>query len=231
MTTCVRLMILLLLTGALPAGASAGYRLDLELNPAAPFPFLERFGSIDISVFSDGVSGKALVLRGFSRNGSDEITVMHRLARVYLDIPIPRLQSILLALSGSDTEVMPGLGSLPVSKPVRGRVGGLEALRYRIQLGPESSMDVWTTTAIEPNPHYLRLAREFAATISQSAGDLARQLQGMPVYIEMNTTHHRKVTLLRVKGFAKDAEGASDELRVGSVYVQAPGTELIFDGG
>ncbi|MFN2240627.1 MAG: hypothetical protein ABR524_14680, partial [Thermoanaerobaculia bacterium] len=108
----ILLLVLLLLPATLLAAPDA-YRLDLELNPAAPFPFLSKFGTVEISVHPGGVSGKALVLRGFSRNGSSSVTVMNPLARLFVDLPLETIRKRILSLSGSQGEVMPNLREFP----------------------------------------------------------------------------------------------------------------------
>lgn len=212
----------------LEAASAAGYRLDLEFNPAAPFPFLSKFGSVEISLFPGGVSGKAPLLRGFSRNGSSEVTVMSPISRMYVDLAIQRIRPMVLTLGGAEREVMPGLSEFPISKPMKGKVKGLDARRYRIQLGPESSMDVWTTSAIPPNPSYLRLAHEFIGAISQPALKMARSLEGTPVYVELNTTHHKKLPLLRIKSFTRSSDGEAEALKVGALYLKAPGADKVL---
>lgn len=207
---------------------AAGYRLELEANPAAPFPFLSKFGSVEITLYPGGVAAKAPLLRAFSRNGDPHVTVMSPLSRLYADVALPKIRSMLLTLARAEGEVMPGMGEFPVAAPVKGKVGGLEALRYRIQLGPESSMDVWTTTAIPKNPQYQRLALEFAGTISRAAAAMVSRFAGTPVYVELNTIHYKKVALLRVKGFRPASEGEAGDLAVGRLYLKAPGADAIL---
>jgi hypothetical protein len=222
------LFVLLLLPATLSASPSS-YRLDLELDPGAPFPFLSRFGKIEISVHPDGVSGKALVLRGFSRNGSSSLTVMNPLARLYVDLPLDTIRRRILSLSGSKDEVMPKLREFPVSGPLPGKVRGLDARRYRVHLGPESHLDVWTLASVPPNPQYLRLAQLFAGTISRNAAGMSSKFEGMPVYVEMNTTKHKKLQLLRVKQFTLGDDSGAEALKVGRVYAKAPGSDWLLE--
>jgi len=222
------ILVLLLLPATLSASPNA-YRLDLELDPSAPFPFLSRFGKIEISVHEGGVSGKALVLRGFSRNGSSSVTVMNPLARLYVELPLATIQRRILALGGADGEVMPGLGEFPVSGPLPGKVRGLDARRYRVHLGPEAHIDVWTLASVPPNPQYVRLARLFAGTISRDAASIVTKLEGMPVYVEMNTTKHKKLQLLRVKRFTPGDDSGAEAMEVGRVYAKAPGSDWILE--
>jgi hypothetical protein len=223
--TLARLLLLLLFPATLFAG---GYRLELEANPAAPFPFLSKFGAVEIAVYPGGVAAKAPLLRAFSRTGDGHVTVMSPLSRLYADVALSKVRAMMLTLARAEGEVMPGLGEFPVSAPAKGKVGGLEALRYRIELGPESSMDVWTTTAIPNNAQYRKLALEFAATISKPAAAMVSRFAGMPIYVELNTIHYKKVALLKVKGFKGTSAGEDDDLTVGRLYVKAPGADAIL---
>ena len=77
-----RLILALLLSAlALPALASTPYHLELEANPAAPFPWLGKFGSIELHVYRGGVRAEALWLNGMSRNGAPSVTVANPLGR------------------------------------------------------------------------------------------------------------------------------------------------------
>jgi hypothetical protein len=207
---------------------AAGYRLELEANPAAPFPFLSKFGSVEITLYPGGVAARAPMLRAFSRNGDPHVTVMSPLSRLYAEVGLTKIRTMMLTLARAEGEVMPGMGEFPVSAPLKGKVGGLNALRYRIQLGPESSMDVWTTTAIPNNSQYQKLALEFAATVSKPAAAMVSRFAGVPIYVELNTIHHKKVALLRVKSFKPANDGEEDDLALGRLYLKAPGADAVF---
>src|SRR5216684_1765668 len=62
------------------------YHLQLEANPA-PFPFLDRFGTVTLHVYPHGVRANTFWLNGFSRNGSETVTVMNPVARMYTKVP------------------------------------------------------------------------------------------------------------------------------------------------
>lgn len=214
--------------GAPLRAAAPSYRLDLELNPAAPFPFLARFGAIEISLHPGGISGKALMLRGFSGNGVGAITVKNPVARLYVEVPVANVRPTIVSLGGWNGSMFPRARAFPLSEPMRGKVGGLDALRYRVRLGPASSVDVWTTTAIPPNSQYRRLAREFAAAISPAAVALFDRIPGNPVYVELNTTKYKNIPLLRVKGFSRSADGEEEALTLGRAYIKAPGSDFFL---
>lgn len=222
-----------LLTLALAAPASSAapkdYRLDLVANPTAPFPFLKKFGSIDISLYPGGVAAKSLFLRGFSRNGEPTVTIVNPLGRMYASLPLSKLRDTFVSLSGRKGEIMPGLGDFPITKIGNGRVKSLPATRYRVQLGPESSMDVWTTAAIPKHAQFEALYLQAVDAVSHAAVRTIRKIPGTPVYIEMNTLNHRKLALLTVKEMKPSSEGADDALTVGSFYVKAPILEKLLD--
>lgn len=224
-------LVLLLLLGATAAAAAEPreYRLDLELDPTATFPFLARFGKIEISLYPGGVSASAPLLRGFSTSGSDSVTIMSPISRLYADLPIDRIRPLLLGLAGADeAEIAATRKAYAVSAPVRGKVKGLEALRYRIRLGKKASVDIWTTKAIPHNEQYSRIALECVAALSKPAARTAMAIDGMPVYIELNTKDHQKVALLRVKSFTPSSAGEREALRTGSLYVKAPVIERVL---
>lgn len=218
----------LLVSASFPLQGAPGYRLDLELNPAAPFLFLSKFGSVEISLFPGGVSGKVMMLRGFSRDAGSAITVKNPLARLYAEVPVANVRSMIVSLGGWNGAMFPSAKEFPISNPQRGRVGGLDAMRYQVHLGPASSVDIWSTTAIPSHGQYGRLARQFASAVSPSAASLLDRIPGTPVYVELNTTHHRKVVLLRLKGFSRSADGEEAALSLGRGYFKAPGSDFFL---
>src|SRR5579859_6816519 len=62
------------------------FHLTLEANPAAPFPFLSKFGNVTLQVYPNGVRAESMWLRGFSRNGAPAVTVEDPLNRTYSDV-------------------------------------------------------------------------------------------------------------------------------------------------
>ena len=63
-----------LLLAASQLQASTKYHLTLEAHPAAPFPFLSRFGKVTLDVYPGGVRAETFWLNGFSRNGSPAVS-------------------------------------------------------------------------------------------------------------------------------------------------------------
>src|SRR5690349_3750285 len=77
------LLVLVLLAAASTASAATPpqrYHLELEANPAAPFPYLSKFGTdIEVHVYPSGVRLEALWLNSFSRNGASAVSVANPL--------------------------------------------------------------------------------------------------------------------------------------------------------
>ena len=205
--------------------AQPHYHLELEANPAAPFPFLAKFGTVDLHVFGAGVRAETIWLNAFSRNGANDVTIMNPLARMYSDMPIADITSMLAKLGGSREVVA---YSVPVSAPVRGRVRGVDATRFRLVYGPEAWIDVWTTSVIPENAQFRRLVIEVVGAISPSAAEAARNIPGTPVYVELNFSHYKTLPLVRLKKLRFDSDGESDALKVGMLYLKAPFADAIL---
>src|SRR5947209_8075530 len=150
------LLLLLAASGELRA-ATTKYHLTLEAHPAAPFPFLSRFGTVTLDVYPAGVRADSFWLNGFSRTGASAITVENPFLRLYTDVPIAQIASILHKISTAGVE-----NAVPVllPKPSGGAVKGVAAVRYRLQYGAEAWIDVWTTRAIPENPQLRTIAIE-----------------------------------------------------------------------
>ena len=214
------LSLLLLLTTALHAAPPAPqYHIELEANLAAPFPFLSKFGAVDIHVYPNGVSADSIWLDGFSKNGTKFVTVMNPLGRVYTDVPIAEIAPMLAKLSGSGEE-RSAFGS--ISGTMKGTVKGVEATRYRIQYGPEAWIDVWTATSLPASPQFRSIAVEFVRGVAPGTATIMNRLPGLPVYVELNFRRFRKVPILRLKSVTQSSEGEADALAVGRVYYKAP---------
>ena len=202
------------------------YHLHLEAYPAAPFPYLGRFGKVDIHVFRGGVRAETVWLNAFSRNGTRELTVLNPYGRMYFDMPVTNIASMLAKLGG--TRERPGFAPPPVSPPVRGKVKGLDATRYRIMYAPQAWIDLWTIDSIPENPQLRLIVDELVAAISPSTAAAARRIPGTPVYVELNFSHYRKLPLLRLAELKFDDEGEVDALKVGRLYIKAPFADAIF---
>src|SRR5690349_12901338 len=64
------------------------YHLELEATPESVFPYLGRFGNVDLHVYDGGVRAEALWLHAFSRNDAESVTVVNPLARMYFDVKV-----------------------------------------------------------------------------------------------------------------------------------------------
>jgi hypothetical protein len=206
---------------ALPLFAAQPYHLQLEANPAAPFPFLGRFGTVTIDVYRGGVRARTFWLNGFSRNGGQAVTVENPLGRMYTDLPLAEIANMVRKLGGSSLGPLSGPPE-SVAAAVAGKVRGLDAQRYRLVYGPQAWIDVWTTKAVPDNPQFRAIANEFVAGVSPPAAQIARNLPGMPVYVELNFRRFHKLPLLRLKSLSFENKGESDALSVGTLYFKAP---------
>ena len=218
-----------LLASDLAAQAPKPYKIELVAKPTAPFPFLKKFGDIEITLYPGGVAGESLFLRGFSRNGDQTVTVMNPLGRMYVPVALDKVRDMFLSRSGSKGEMMPGLPEFPVSKIGAGSVKGVAATRYRVQLGPESSFDVWSTSVIPKNRQYELLYLRLVDAVSHSAVATMKRIPGTPIYIELNTQKYKKLPLLALKSMTRTNEGEKQALEVGSFYVKAPILEALLD--
>jgi len=202
---------------AAPPPQPRPYHLTLEADPAAPFPFLSRFGRATLHVYPAGVRAETLWLNGFSRSGSPNITVENPFGRMYTEVPVANVGSIVAKLAGSDLQnATPTLAT-----PASGRVGELPATRYRLIYGPDAYIDVWSTHAIPENRQLRAIVIQFVGGISPGTAMVAKTIPGTPVYVEMNFRRFKKLPLLRLRSLTHDDRGEADALKVGSVMVHA----------
>jgi hypothetical protein len=221
----IRIVLLALL--ALPAlGAAPAYHLELEANPGAPFPYLAKFGTVHLHAYPGGVRANTFWLDAFSRKGSNDITVMNPVARMYAEIPIADIAAMVSRLGGW-TRINPP-SAPPMAAPLRGKVKEIDATRYRLIYGPDAWIDVWTTTAIPNNAQFKRIVYELVAAISPSSALTAQRIPGMPIYVELNFTRYKKLQLVRMKKLEMDSAGEADALTTGSFYMKAPLADAIF---
>ncbi len=217
-------MLLVLVTLlSIPASAAQRYHLELEATPAAVFPYLGRFGAVELHVYPSGVRAEALWLNGLAKNGAPAVTVANPLGRMYVDVLIAEIAPILQKLAGDAGTVE--RAAAPTRGPsVAGKVHGIVATRHRLVYGPSAWIDYWTTTAIPENPQFRRIADQLVAGISPGTATVSRTIPGMPVYIELNFRRFQKVTLLKVKEltFNPPVEDEKDALELGSFYMKAP---------
>ena len=208
---------------ALPLTAAQRYHLELEANPAAVFPYLGRFGAVELHVYPTGVRAEALWLNGFAKNAAPAVTVANPLGRMYVDVPVADISSILQKLAGENGTVE--RSSVPSRGPTAGgKVHGIDATRHRLVYGPSAWIDYWTTTAIPENPQFRRIADQLVAGISPGTARVSRTIPGTPIYIELNFRRFKNVTLLKVKELTFDVseEDEKDALELGPVYMKAP---------
>jgi hypothetical protein len=225
------LSVLSLLVFVLPANAADAprkpYHLELEVTPEAAFPYLGKFGNLDLHVYPGGVRGEALWLNGFSRTGEKAVTVVNPLARMYVDVGISEITSILTKLAGDEGSVE--RAAAPTLGPkLQGTVGGVAATRHRLLFGPTAWIDVWTTDVIPPNPQLRLLVSKVVSGISPATGLAASKLPGTPIFVELNFRRFQKVPVVKLKKLTFSAEGEEDALTLGSMYVRASVFEKIL---
>jgi hypothetical protein len=173
------------------------------------------------------VRAEALWLHAFSRNGADAVTVVNPLARMYVDVQVAEISSILTRLAGAagaiERNAKPAIGPT-----LRGEVQGIAATRNRLVYGPEAWIDVWTTDAIPANRQMQRIVQQIVTGISPHTGPFVEKLTGTPIYVEVNFRRFKKVTLLRPKKLAHAVEDQEDALTLGKLYLRATLLEKLF---
>lgn len=220
-------LIALLLLTATASQAAQPYHLVLEANPAAPFPFLSKFGTVTIHVYPAGVRAETFWLNGFSTNGSPAVTVENPLGRMYTDVPIPQISATLHRLSNLGKSIE-GVAPMAMQKPMGGAVHGMPAVRYRLQYGPQAWIDVWTTSVLAENPQYRAIIQQFVQGISPATSSVMRAIPGTPIYVELNFRRYQKLPLLKLTKFEHSDEGATEALKTGSFYFKAPLLDAIW---
>jgi hypothetical protein len=180
---------------------------------------------VTIDVFPRGVRAKTLWLNAFSRNGTATVTILNPFARMFTDVPIASVAS-LVGKMGNEPQAQ--LGAPILLAPARGSVRGIAATRYRLQYGPQAWIDVWTTDIIPVNPQLQQLRQQIAAGISPPTAAVARSIPGTPVYVELNFRRFKKVPLLSATGLAFDSGGEEEALTTGPLYLKAPLLDAIW---
>lgn len=225
------LLVLVLATSSLAAAAAPPrYHLELEATPAAAFPYLGRFGNVELHVYASGVRAEALWLNSFSKNGAPAITVANPLGRMYVDVPVAEIAPILQKLAGAAKGIEHS--AAPLRGPtLRGKVSDIDATRHRLIYGPAAWIDVWTTEVIPENPQLRRISEQLVAGVSPGTASFLRSVPGTPLYVELNFRRFQKLPLLKVKSltFDVDPEDEKDALELGPIYVRAPLLEKLFE--
>jgi len=212
----------LVMASPLAQAAPPRYHLELEATPAAAFPYLGRFGKVELHVYVSGVRAEALWLNSFSKNGAAAVTVANPLGRMYVDVPVNDIAPTLRKLAGGDASVE--RGAVPSLGPKsRGKVSGIDATRHRLVYGPAAWIDIWTTDTVPENPQLHRIVQQLVAGISPATAKVAQRIPGTPLFVELNFRRFKKVVLLKVKSLTFDvsADDENDALELGPVYVRA----------
>jgi hypothetical protein len=219
-------LLALLLLASTASAASRPYHIELEANPATPFPFLAKFGTVTLHLYPGGVRAETFWLNGFSRNGTSTITVENPLGRMYTDMPITDISAVLRRMASVEPGIM---NATPSSEPpVAGKVRGIDARRTRLTYGPQAWIDVWTTTAVPETPQLRAIIQELVRGISPGTARALRSIAGTPLYIELNFSHYKKLPLVRLKSFFSNNAGETEALKVGKLYFKAPLLDSIW---
>ena len=214
----------MLLAVLLAAATVVPYHLQLEANPSAPFPLLNKFGAVTLHVYPAGVRADSMWLNGFSRDG-ETVTVENPYTRMYTVVPVAQFAAALMRMA--DVEVNEG-GAPPVSGPIAGKVGGMNAKRYRLIYGPEAWIDVWTSPSVPESAQLKGLVDGFVRGVAPQSADALRSIPGTPIYVEINFEHYKKMPLVWVKSFVANNAGQDQALRVGRFYFKVPLLDAIW---
>jgi len=201
------------------AAPPPAYHIELEANPAAPFPFLGKFGSVTLHVYPAGVRADTIWLNGFSRNGTPAVTVENPYGRMYTYIPVTEITNILQKMSKEEALALP---PPPIAPPISGKVHGIAARRYRLIYGPQAWIDIWTTQAVPENPQLRVILDALVRGISPATAESLKSVPGTPIYVELNFRRYHKLPLVRLKSFALNNVGQEKALSVGTLYFKAP---------
>lgn len=205
------------------------YHLELEASPAGVFPYLGKFGYVELHVYAAGVRAEALWIDAFSRNGTNHVTVVNPLARMFMDVPIKEIAPILTRLGGDDARIERGVAAPKLGPQLKGTVGDVPATRHRLFYGPAAFIDVWTTNAIPENPHLRLIVNQLLEGISPGTAKVASKLPGTPLHVEINFRRFHKVTLVKLKKLTMNADDEQDALTLGSLYMRASVLEKLFE--
>lgn len=203
------------------------YHLELEATPEAVFPYLGRFGNVELHVYADGVRAEALWLNAISRNDAEAVTVINPLGRMYVDVNVDEIAAILAKLAGAAGAAEQNAAPT-VDKPIVGGVKGIKATRHRLLYGTEAWIDVWTTDVIPENAQMRRIVNEVVSGLSPGTANVAEKIPGTPIYVEMNFRRFKKVTLVRFKKLTHTADDEADALTRGKMYIRATVLEKLF---
>ena len=219
------MLLSLVLAILLATRAPQPYHLELQTNPAAPFPFLSKFGTVTLHVYNAGVRADSMWLNAFSRNGTPTVTVENPYGRMYTDMPVSEITNIVRKMARDEMEAD---APPPVAPPVSGKVRGIAARRYRMLYGPEAWIDVWTTRAIPENPQLRAIIDALVRGISPPTAETMRTIPGTPIYVELNFSHYKKLPLVWLKRLSLNNVGQENALKVGKLYFKAPLIDSIW---
>ena len=222
-----RLFAIVLFTFSAGVAAAQQYHLELEATPEAVFPYLGRFGNVELHVYKGGVRAEALWLNAISRNDAEAVTVMNPLGRMYVDVPVGDIAAILHGFAGADG-IAEQLAAPLLGDVIEGGVKGVGATRNRFIYGNDAWIVIWTTNVIPENAQMRRIVSQVVSGLSPHTAKLFDKIPGTPLYVEMNFRRFKKVVLVRMKSLTYTADDEEEALTRGPVYVRATVLEKIF---
>jgi hypothetical protein len=200
------------------------YHIELVANPAAPFPFLGKFGTMTLHIYPAGVRADTLWLNGFSRIGTPTVTVENPYGRMYTVMPMSEITNVMRTMAREDVKAVPP----SIAPPISGHVRGIAARRYRLLYGPEAWIDVWTTEVIPENSQLRTIITAFVRGVSPSTAESIKSIPGTPIYVELNFRRYKKLPLVRLKSFSLSNVGQENALKVGTLYFKVPLLDQIW---
>lgn len=225
-------LLLALLLAAPPAYAADApaprdrYALQLEARPAAVFPFLDKLGRVNLSVYPQGVRVDSRWLDGYLKAGSETVTIENPGLRMYTDASYGSLRQLFRGLAPEE-KVMK-LGKLPVLKTARtGNIKNLPVTCYRIQLGKKAWIDVWTTESLKQSRPYHDLQMQVLTTISPDLARAAAKIPGTPLHVVLNTEKYPETTLLSTREAFRSSAGHEDALQTGRFFLRVPSIDRL----
>lgn len=197
------------------------YALQLEARPSAVFPFLDKLGRVNLSVYPQGVRVDSLWLDGYLKSGSETVRIENPALRMYTDASYVTLRRLFRGLAPEEETMK--LGALPVVKTTRrGKIKNLSVTCYRIQLGKEAWIDVWSTDTLKKSQPYQELQTQVLMTISPDLARAAAKIPGTPLHVVLNTERYPETTLLSTRGAFRSSAGHEEALQTGRFFLRVP---------
>lgn len=203
------------------------YALHLQARPAAPFPFLDKLGNIEIQVYPQGVRADSLWLDGYLLAESDSVRIENPAVRLYTDASFEALRKLFSKLRPEDAEPL-SLEKLEVIHTGKtGTIMKLPVSCHRVVLGKKAWIDVWSTPALRTSPAWERLQVELLSAISPELSKVVKEIPGTVVHVMLNTEHFPKTVLLTTTEVYLSSAGHEEALQTGRFFLRAPSLDRL----